>query len=131
MVPEEKRQKLDSLSVKCILIGYDEEGGSNLYRLYNPQTKKIFSSQDIIINEPSTRNTVSYENEFTSELLITYSEETSKGLFEEEEEDRFPPEPARQESPLTDLRSKDASEEEFGGDTIVVRPPAKLVESTT
>ena len=131
LVPEEKRQKLDSRSVKCILIGYDEDGGSKVYRLYNPQTKRIFSSRHVIIDELSTGNTVSHENEFTSELLITYPEETAKGLFEEEEEDRFPPEPARQDSPLSDSRSKDTSEEEFGGDTIVVRPPAKLVESTT
>jgi len=37
-VPEEMRRKLDDISEKCILIGYNEE--SKAYRLYNPITKK-------------------------------------------------------------------------------------------
>lgn len=66
-----------------------------------------------------------------SELLISYPQVTARGLVEEEEEERFPPEPPRQDSSLLDSRSKEPSKEEFGGDTIVVRPLAKVVESTT
>ncbi|KAM1251313.1 hypothetical protein ACFX2G_034427 [Malus domestica] len=48
-VPSQMRQKLDATSVKCILLGYGtcEKG----YRLYNPETKKIVISRDVIFYE--------------------------------------------------------------------------------
>ena len=50
-IPKETRRKLDSKSAKCILIGYEEDAGSKLYRLYNPETKAILLSRDVIIDE--------------------------------------------------------------------------------
>ena len=99
-VPEEKRHGLDSRSVKYILIGYDEEGRTKVYRLYKPQTKKIFSSRDVIIDELSTRNTVSQDTKITSELLITYPEETAAGRLRKKKKEISLTEPYQQDSSL-------------------------------
>jgi hypothetical protein len=48
-VPEAQRTKLDNRSVKCILLGVSEE--SKGYRLFNPITKKLVVSRDVIFEE--------------------------------------------------------------------------------
>ena len=48
-VPEVKRKKLDNHGEKCIFIGYSEE--SKAYKLYNPLTKKLVVSRDVVFNE--------------------------------------------------------------------------------
>lgn len=41
--------KLDSKSVKCVMLGVSEE--SKAYRLYNPNTQKIIISRDVVFGE--------------------------------------------------------------------------------
>jgi hypothetical protein len=48
-VPKERRTKLDSKTTKCIFLGYYE--GSKAYRLYDPETKKVVKSRDVIFVE--------------------------------------------------------------------------------
>ena len=48
-VPEVKRKKLDDNGEKFIFIGYNEE--SKAYKLYNPLTKKVVVSRDVVLNE--------------------------------------------------------------------------------
>jgi hypothetical protein len=48
-VPKEKRRKLDDKSVKCIFIGYSTETRS--YKLFNPHTKKVIISIDVVFDE--------------------------------------------------------------------------------
>lgn len=48
-VPEQRRRKLDDKGEKCIFLGISNE--SKAYRLYNPITKKIVISGDVIFNE--------------------------------------------------------------------------------
>ena len=48
-IPSEKRGKLDYKSEKCIFVGYVEN--PKAYKLYNPDTKKIIISRDVIFNE--------------------------------------------------------------------------------
>jgi transposase InsO family protein len=48
-VPESKRKKLDDRGEKCIFLGYSEE--SKAYKLYNPLTKKLVVSRDVIFDE--------------------------------------------------------------------------------
>ena len=50
-IPTEKRQKLDAKSVKCILVRYEEDAGSRVYRRYNPIAKKVILSRDVIVDE--------------------------------------------------------------------------------
>ena len=50
-IPKERRQKLDPKSVKGILVGYQEDAGSRVYRVYNAVTKKLLLSRDVIFDE--------------------------------------------------------------------------------
>ena len=48
-IPNVKRTKLDSRSSKCVLFGVSEK--TKGYRMYNPITKKIVISRDVIFEE--------------------------------------------------------------------------------
>ena len=48
-VPDNKRTKLDSQSLKCVLLGISKE--SKAYRLYDPLSQKIIISRDVIFKE--------------------------------------------------------------------------------
>ena len=48
-VPEQKRTKLDNKGEKCIFLGVSDQ--SKAYKLYNPITKKIVISRDVIFDE--------------------------------------------------------------------------------
>ena len=50
-VPKEKRGKLDAKSIKCIFIGYEEDAGSNVYRVWDPARNKLRLSRDVLIDE--------------------------------------------------------------------------------
>ncbi|BBG98549.1 ADP glucose pyrophosphorylase large subunit 1 [Prunus dulcis] len=48
-VPDEKRKKLDDKGEKCIFLGVSEH--SKAYKLYNPATRKIIISRDVLFDE--------------------------------------------------------------------------------
>ena len=48
-IPDEKRRKLDPKRKACIFMGYCKN--SKAYRLYNPKTKSIVISRDVIFDE--------------------------------------------------------------------------------
>ena len=48
-VPKEKRSKLDNKAEKCIFIGCKD--GMKCYKLWNPITKNIVYSQDVVFRE--------------------------------------------------------------------------------
>ena len=48
-VPKVERQKLDSMSQKCIFLGYGTE--TKGYRLYDPEHSAVVHSRDVIFNE--------------------------------------------------------------------------------
>jgi len=52
-IPNEKRQKLDPKSVQCVLVGYEENAGSRVYRLFDREKKRFLSSRDVIMDESS------------------------------------------------------------------------------
>lgn len=84
-IPKEKRHKLDAKSIRCILVGYDEDTGSKVYRLYEPLQKKIIRSRDVIIDE-----SVAVEENTSSESLrarIGWEPETVRESFKIREKD--------------------------------------------
>ena len=89
-IPEQKRIKLDDRSRKCILLGVSDE--SKAYRLYDPITKKITISRDVIFEEdakwdwslePLEKNDLSWGDDEAFEGEETDVEDNN----EEEEED--------------------------------------------
>jgi len=53
-VPHEKRTELDPRRTKCILLGISEE--TKGYKMYNPVTKKLIISRDVIFEENAIWN---------------------------------------------------------------------------
>ena len=53
-VPDEKRKKLDDNGEKCVFLGVSV--ASKAYKLFNPLTKKIVTSRNVIFDEESTWN---------------------------------------------------------------------------
>jgi len=51
-IPEARRTKLDNKSCKAIFLGVSEE--SKAYRMYNPNSKKIIISRDVVFEENRT-----------------------------------------------------------------------------
>jgi hypothetical protein len=51
-IPDARRTKLDDKSEKCIFVEYGERRMG--YKLYNPITKKVIMSRDVIFEEDKT-----------------------------------------------------------------------------
>jgi len=60
-IPKEKMSKLDNKVVKCIFIGYKD--GIKGYKIWNPKTKSIAYSRDVVFRELKSdpRNDVKQE----------------------------------------------------------------------
>jgi hypothetical protein len=48
-----QEEELDDRDEKCIFLGYSEE--SKAYKLYNPLTKKLVVSRDVIFDEENVK----------------------------------------------------------------------------
>ena len=66
-VPDQKRKKLDKKSMQCIFVGYPN--GSKGYKLYNPETRKMIRSRDVIFVENSFQKTLLESGKESEELL--------------------------------------------------------------
>jgi hypothetical protein len=67
-IPDVNRKKLDSKSTKCVLLGVSEE--SKAYKLYDPVSRKIIVSRDVVFEESKGWN---------------YDEKTKTGMIEMED----------------------------------------------
>ena len=89
-VPSEKRQKLDAKSVRCLLVGYEEDAGSRVYRLYDPVKRKVIVSRDVMIDESSV---ISSPHESSMTTVIEWEKDTHLKELQKGEtrEDGFQP----------------------------------------
>jgi len=122
LIPAEKRKKLDPRSTQCILLGYDEDAGSRVYRVYDPISKRVFSSRDVIVDEQGRKDSPTGESENLDEMEISSPD------ISEKETHAIISEIAPQEFLVAESRNP-PDLEEFGGDTIVVRPPENFAET--
>ena len=51
LVPAETRRKIDPKSVRCLFIGYAEDPGTQVYKLYHKETRKTIVSRDVVFDE--------------------------------------------------------------------------------
>ncbi|KAM1223589.1 hypothetical protein ACFX2G_043549 [Malus domestica] len=75
-IPSEMRQKLDAKSVKCVFVGYAtcEKG----YRVFDPCTKKLILSRDVVFYETMTWN---WKEHSENSVAVTHIQ-NSHGLGE-------------------------------------------------
>jgi hypothetical protein len=66
-VPDQKRSKLDDKSKKCVLLGVSDE--SKAYRLYDPISKKIIISKEVIFEEDECWNWDRSKDECSLDVL--------------------------------------------------------------
>lgn len=71
-VAKQKRKKWDKKSLKCILTGYPENIKG--YRVYNPETRTVFTSRDVVIIEP----------EINSECMIQVQDQNVASVGDED-----------------------------------------------
>ena len=91
-VPKEKRSKLDNKVEKNIFVGYKD--GIKGYKLWNPVTRKIFYSRDVVFkevkntsrneDEPKEKGPEKIEFEIMIEGYNSFEEELSESNEEEE-----------------------------------------------
>ena len=86
-VPKEKRTKLDNKFERCIFIGYKD--GLKGYKLWNPETRKVVYSRDVVFRE--VKDVVKHEflpkepEKIEFELKEDESDSTTEEVSEEEE----------------------------------------------
>ena len=81
-VPSERRQKVDPKSVRCVLVGYEEDTGSRVYQLYDPIIKRIICSRDVIIDEASIMAKAPAK---TDKTIVKWEEEAPLAVSESRE----------------------------------------------
>jgi len=143
-IPAPTRRKLDRRATKCRLVGYAEDSGSSVYRVYDEEAKQVFTTRDVVFNEEtkehstdSFRNAVLMEEEEigreTTQNLPNQNTTTKGSLtgarriapFLEEEDDVSIGEPL----PPIDPDERSSPINTFDEDTIVVsRPPRREKE---
>ncbi|CAL2228256.1 unnamed protein product [Prunus armeniaca] len=93
-IPDEKRKKLDDKSEKCVFLGVSEV--SKAYKLYNPVTKKIVVSRDVIFDENTMWNWS--ENRSIQQQIPVYDDSDNEEVAAPETQAQQPPQPEVQSS---------------------------------
>jgi len=105
-IPNERRRKLDAKSVKGILVGYEQDAGTKLYRVYDPGSKRLLLSWYVIIDK------------VRKPIEETISQRQKTGIEWE------------LESPLEKQASQERSPDQYYGQESITPPPAILEDPT-
>ena len=118
-IPEAKRVKLDNKSCKCVFLGISEE--SKAYRMYNPISKKITVSRDVVFEEEENwdwgRKNVDGADD-DSHVILTWENDGENG----EEEFLHEEEPAENNNNGAATEPEQAVEEDEVAVAAGVRP---------
>jgi len=125
-IPAETRKKLDAQSRQCILIGYDENSSRKTYCVYDPTLRHTISSRDVIIDKRQIGQLTEERGKETDEMEFSLPEpELGKANMRQEEMGR-----ALERITPPSSGGEQSDSEEYGGETIVVRPPTSIVRTT-
>ena len=88
-VPDQKRHKLDDKSLKCVLLGVSDE--SKAYKLFDPISKKVIGSRDVVFEEDKSWNWHGHAEENKANVLDWEDKETEEDaeLVQHELIDRY------------------------------------------
>jgi len=133
-IPSANRRKLDQRAQKCRMIGYVEDSGSRVYRLYDAATRQVLVSRDEIFDETQKagkyRNGSNTDSKTGHPALFADTTEAEPGSFSMVEEDNYLPSVPLPEGddtaeplPLIDPAEPNPAAQSYDQDTIIVRPP--------
>ena len=88
-VPKENRSKLDKKDEKCIFIGYKD--GLKGYKLWNPETRKVVYSRDVVFIEmKDVKQEVLPSKEELEKIEFDLKDDELDSTKEQESERRLP-----------------------------------------
>jgi hypothetical protein len=89
-VPKENRSKLDKKAEKCIFIGYKD--GLKGYKLWNPETKKVVYSRDVVFRKMKdvVKQEVLPSKEEPEKIEFDLKDDESDSTKEHELEEEYP-----------------------------------------
>lgn len=90
-VPSQKHIKLDDKGQKCVFLGVSE--GTKAYKLFDPTTKKVIISRDVVFDEEQGWNWGMTSEEEASDVLGIEEEELSGEIQAETDETNIAPDP--------------------------------------
>jgi hypothetical protein len=97
-VPKENKSKLDKKAEKCIFIGYKD--GLKGYKLWNPETKKVVYSRDVVFREMKdvVKQEVLPSKEEPEKIEFDLKDDESDSTEEQESEEEDPHTPVLRRS---------------------------------
>jgi len=75
-IPKADRKKLDPKAVKCIFVDYGKK--FKAYKLFNPETHKIFASMDVVLHEQVKERKDDIGDDWYIPLLINENSEDER-----------------------------------------------------
>jgi hypothetical protein len=97
-VPKENKSKLDKKAEKCIFIGYKD--GLKGYKIWNPETKKVVYSRDVVFREMKdvVKQEVLPSKEEPKKIEFDLKDDESDSIEEHESEEEDPHTPVLRRS---------------------------------
>ncbi|KAL6286215.1 hypothetical protein ACE6H2_010605 [Prunus campanulata] len=82
-IPDEKRKKLDDKGEKCVFLGISEV--SKAYKLFNPVSKKIIISRDVVFDEEKTWNWSDDVSQLQQNIPVNFEDNLEQQPLEQQQ----------------------------------------------